>query len=581
MIAAPTTTAYAQFLGYTRRKLFEPLDISMLVYIRIAFGAIMLWEVWRYFTLGRIERYYIEPAFNFPYQGFEFIQPWPGDGMIWHFYLMGLLAILIMVGLFYRLSASLFFLAFSYVFLLDQANYLNHFYMVSLFSFIMIFIPAHRAFSLDAHIWPRLRADTAPAWTLYWVRAQIGIVYVFGAIAKLNGDWLQAEPIRMWIAERSAYPVLGPYLTEPWAGYFFAYGGLGYDLLIVPLILWRVTRWPALAFSLFFHLSNAYLFNIGIFPWFMLAITLIYFPPHWPRIALGTVLPALKQATSAETADTPHRQQNLIMAGLAIYLAVQFYLPLRHFFIPGDVNWTEEGHNLAWHMKLRDKQGEARFFVTDPHQDEVWEVDVDTFIDSRQASAMDGRPNMIVSFAHYLDNALQTMGYDDLEIRAWAMISLNGRPRQLMIDPSVDLTTIAPSFAHKPWILPLRQPLTLSNQPPTLPHPALLVRKRDDGSLLMVNMTERAFQLDELRLGAGDGALADWGIDLLDVAQCLIIQPDDGVQRELNAACNLAAPALTVSSDAAIWAASYPAYLNEQLVERCDGERCVISPPVS
>jgi hypothetical protein len=33
-------------------------------------------------------------------------------------------------------------------------------------------------------------------------------------------------------------------------------------------------------------------------------------------------------------------------------------------FTSGNVNWTEEGHRFSWRMKLRDKVGEARFFVT-------------------------------------------------------------------------------------------------------------------------------------------------------------------------------------------------------------------------
>jgi hypothetical protein len=35
-------------------------------------------------------------------------------------------------------------------FFLDQMLYLNHFYLMALISFLMIFVPAHRAFSVDA-----------------------------------------------------------------------------------------------------------------------------------------------------------------------------------------------------------------------------------------------------------------------------------------------------------------------------------------------------------------------------------------------------------------------------------------------
>jgi len=143
---SPTLRAKDRLL----RRLLEPVDVASLVYFRIAFAAIMVWECWRYLSKGRIGRYFIEPDFHFTYHGFEWVQPWPGDGMYVHFAVMAVLALMIGLGLLYRLAAFLFFLAFSYVFLLEQATYLNHFYFVILVSVTMIFVPAHRAFSLDA-----------------------------------------------------------------------------------------------------------------------------------------------------------------------------------------------------------------------------------------------------------------------------------------------------------------------------------------------------------------------------------------------------------------------------------------------
>src|SRR5439155_16252275 len=66
-------------------RLFAPVDIASLAFFRVAFGAVMLWEVWRYFNYGWISRYYIEPGFHFTYYGFDWVRPWPGDGMYYHF----------------------------------------------------------------------------------------------------------------------------------------------------------------------------------------------------------------------------------------------------------------------------------------------------------------------------------------------------------------------------------------------------------------------------------------------------------------------------------------------------------------
>ncbi len=44
----------------------------------------------------------------------------------------------------------------------------------------------------------------------------------------------------------------------------------------------------------------------------------------------------------------------------------QVYLPVRHYFIPGNVFWTEEGHRMAWRMMLRNKAGEVVVYVSKP-----------------------------------------------------------------------------------------------------------------------------------------------------------------------------------------------------------------------
>src|SRR5690606_31415103 len=134
---------------------------------------------------------------------------------------------------------GLFFLAFTYIFLLDQATYLNHFYLISLISFLMIFLPLDCAGSVDAWLWPKMRRATAPAWTLWLLRFQVGVAYTFGGIAKLNSDWLRGEPMRNWLAER-----WGQMPSETWV-LFFSWGGALFDLLIVPALLWHRTRIPA------------------------------------------------------------------------------------------------------------------------------------------------------------------------------------------------------------------------------------------------------------------------------------------------------------------------------------------------
>ncbi len=449
-------------------RLFSPVDISSLVYFRIAFGGIMLWEVIRYFQYDRISRYYIEPKFFFTYYGFDWVKPWPGDGMYYHFIALGALSLFIMLGIFYRMSTALFFLGFTYVFLLDQANYLNHFYFVSLVSFLMIFVPAHRAFSIDAWRRPEIHSESTPTWALWVLRAQMGIVYFYGGLAKLNWDWLQGEPMRIWLAKRAYYPYVGWLLSQEWAAYFFSYGGLLLEFLAVPLLLWRRTRIFAFCWVVAFHITNAYLFNIGIFPWFSIAATALFFSPGWPRRFLrwcrGLVS---KEKMPKETDEHPildataplKAGQHLTVALLCIYFAFQFLFPLRHHLYPGNVSWTEEGHNFSWMMKLRSKKAKIRFLATDPATNKTWKIDILDKLTYNQRKTMSTRPDMILNFSHYLADELRKEGYEDIEIRAEVWASLNGRKLQLLIDPNADLAAVPPSFMPAKWITPLTEPL--------------------------------------------------------------------------------------------------------------------------
>ncbi|MDB6116349.1 MAG: Vitamin k-dependent gamma-carboxylase, partial [Verrucomicrobiaceae bacterium] len=257
------------------RFLFAPVDIGCLVFVRIVFGAAMLWEVCRYFVGDWISHDFIEPVMHFTYFGFDWVRPWPGVGMYIHFAVLGIAALCVLLGLFYRVAATVFFLGFTYVFLLDEALYLNHFYLVCLLSFLLIFVPAERAFSLDARRRPQIRTKVAPAWAMWLLRAQIGIAYFFGGIAKLNADWFQGEPLRAWLTERTDFPVIGQFFHEEWMVYMFVIGGVLLDLLVVPLMLWKPTRLLAFLAATSFHLLNARLFNIGVFPWLMLAATVV------------------------------------------------------------------------------------------------------------------------------------------------------------------------------------------------------------------------------------------------------------------------------------------------------------------
>src|SRR5688572_10951465 len=477
-IAAPlvvtSSDPKANFLRRMCAALFIPVDISFLVFFRILFGGIMLWEVYRYFTYGWIGRYFIEPAVNFTYYRFSWVKPWPGRGMYIHFFVLGLAAACVMVGFLYRIATPVLFLAFTYSFLLDQTRYLNHFYLVCLISFLMCFLPAERAFSVDALLRRKIRSHAVPAWTLWLLRAQVGIPYFYGGIAKLNSDWIHGgEPMRTWLRPLSGMPGVGPAFAAEWIVYSFVIGGLMLDLLVVPLLLWRRTRVFAFAAAVVFNLINAVIFDIGIFPWLMLGALLIFFPPDFPRRFARAFMPgdSLGDAQPSQASVTPQTiaegsscpaisaSQKFAAGLLAAYLAIQLVFPLRHYLYPGNVSWTEEGHNFAWHMKLRTKSGEAVFTVTHPRSGQTWIMKPEDYLKPHQVTKMITKPDLILLFSHHLAEEKRREGYDNVEVRARAMVSLNGRQPQLLVDPNVDLAREHVSLLPARWIVPLTTPL--------------------------------------------------------------------------------------------------------------------------
>lgn len=519
--ACPTgfTTLIQRFgsAGYWQRRLFSPVDASSLAVFRIVFGLLMVWETWRIIDNGWVERHFSGKEFYFTYWPLDFLRPWPGDGMYIHLALMGVFAGFIALGFLYRVSAACFFLMFAYVFLLEKARYLNHFYLICLLSALLAVLPAHRQWSIDSLLWPALRSPAVPTWGLWLLRFQIAVPMFFAGLAKLNGDWLRGEPLRMWLAARPDFPWLGPYFQDESVVWTMVYGALAIDLLFIGYITNRRTRVFGFGLVVLFHFLNARLFSIGIFPWLMIAATPVFFAPDWPRrvwgdirrrsgwrtgrlaagVAVGAVagllVPeqphlmtllcgALGLGLFAWGLDEPFRRQAAAYPGvepegyrgaevpawtlrsrwavalLGAWVAVQVLLPLRHYAIPGNVHWTEEGRDFSWHMKLRDKESRAYFEVATGDGTKV--VQPEEHLTGWQAPKMASRPEMVVQYARYLERLSQDQGEGDVEVRAHVFSALNGRPPQRLVDETVDLTTVArPWWGHASWILPLQTPL--------------------------------------------------------------------------------------------------------------------------
>jgi vitamin K-dependent gamma-carboxylase len=452
-----------------REAAVRPVNAASVAVFRIAFGLAMLVNTLLYLPV-LVHEYYLATSVHFPYGPFTFVRPLPGMGMYVVYVAMGAAGILIALGLWYRFAAAGFFVLTTYVFLIDSTNFQNHEYLISLLSFLLILVPAHRKWSLDARRRPPTTA-TVPAWVVWLLRFQIGVPYFFGGIAKLNADWLQGEPLRMWLHRRTDIEVIGPLFNYESVVWLMVYGSLVFDLVVVAFLLHSRTRLPAFVVATSFHLLNARMFGLFIFPWLMIAATTIFFPPDWPerlwaRLRRHPAPPPARSRADPDPVggDQPDenrpspagagRRAPALAAFLVAWMAVQVLLPLRHLAVPEHPNWTEEAHNFAWHMKLREKSGWARFVVTTP-DGETFRVNPADYLTGKQTGRLAGHPGRLVRFAHCLSE-----WHDGAEVRVETSVSLNGRLPVPIVDSTVDLATVSlPWFGHADWILPLEEPL--------------------------------------------------------------------------------------------------------------------------
>lgn len=435
-----------------QERLFAPVDGASLALFRILFGAVILYEAWRYETNNWIEDKFLFPAFRFSYQGFEWVDPLPPFLMAWVTKLLAICAFLVMVGLFFRVAAIGLFLLFSYIFLLDKAQYLNHFYFTILLAFILAVIPAHRVWSLD-----RLRGAVSgpavmPAWSLWLARGQMEIMLLWAGIVKLNADWLSGLPLHAWLAKDAPdYPgFIGDLLMSPDFGVLAAWGAALLHLLGAPLLL--VPRVRVVVFFLYagFHFSNHFLWEIGIFPWLTIVGTTLFLDVSWPRRLVGKA-----PQTGLELSEV-FKPSRAVAAFVCLWLASQALLPVRPYLYDGNVAWNEQGHRFSWRMKLRDKEGEIAFRVVDPASGRAWRINLDDYLDSRQARKMVARPDMILEFAHHLrDHFKRQHALDEVQVFARSFMSVNGRPMERFLSPSLDLAKVERTFIWQDdWIEP-------------------------------------------------------------------------------------------------------------------------------
>jgi vitamin K-dependent gamma-carboxylase len=382
--------------GNIDRLLNEKVDITPLALFRIAFGFLIALEAIGAIFTGWVHKNLIDPDFTFSFIGFEWLQPLPGAGMYIYYSVMGIFGLFVMLGFYYRLSISLYTILWTGTYLMQKTSYNNHYYLLILICFLMMLVPAHRALSLDAKRKPEIKSQTIPRWSLLIFILQLWIVYTFAGLNKIYPDWLCCSPIDSWFQGKSDFWLIGGLLSHPWSACIVAYGGIIFDLLIVPLLLIKRTRMWAFGISIFFHLFNSAIFHIGIFPYMMIAMSVFFFPPESVRAFF------LRNSIDSNVKEYAKGSLNkALLYLLAIYFVFQLWLPMRHWFYDSNVFWSEEGHRMAWRMMLRSKGGYVEFNVVNNKTGDKFLLFPDEHLASKQARRIAIRPDMIWQFVQY------------------------------------------------------------------------------------------------------------------------------------------------------------------------------------
>jgi uncharacterized membrane protein YphA (DoxX/SURF4 family) len=93
---------------------------------------------------GKFRSAYYASSFHFQYWGFEWAQV-PANPFYLKLVFIALMVagVMITLGFLYRLAAVSYFMLFTYHYVLEQAIYLNHFYLVCLLSSMMVVLPCN------------------------------------------------------------------------------------------------------------------------------------------------------------------------------------------------------------------------------------------------------------------------------------------------------------------------------------------------------------------------------------------------------------------------------------------------------
>ncbi|MDW5290022.1 HTTM domain-containing protein [Formosa sp. PL04] len=432
-----------------------------LVVFRVCFGLLMFASLISFWQKGWIESLYLEPKIHFTFYAFEWVKPF-GIYTYALFALCALSSVFVAFGFKYRIAIVAFFLSFTYIQFLDKTMYQSASYFIMILSFLMIFLPANVAFSLDS-LRSRRSYRTIPKWCVDSVKFMFFIVFFYSGLAKLNSDWLlRAMPLELWLTSNKNIPFIGESLLQSsWFHYALSWSFMLLDLALPFLLLSKRTRLLAFILLIAYQLLSQTLFPMGMFPLILIISAPIFFSAEWHQKALlilraflSPIQHVLNLSSALKMSKNFQYRTVLPIWIVGLFFVFQLLFPLRYVLYEGELFWTGEGYLFSWRTSLIEKSGTTTFKVIDSETGEEFLIDNSDFLTSRQENQMSYQPDFILEYAHYLGRHFISEGHNQIEVYAEGTVSLNGRQSEPYLNSEVDLFQQKESFKHKTWILP-------------------------------------------------------------------------------------------------------------------------------
>lgn len=433
------------------KYLGEQTSVFSISIFRILFGVVLVIQSVYWVGIGFINENIINPSFLFPF--IKGLAPLPDFFMLYG--LNGgmiVSAALIITNKFYRIGLFTYFISFTYLWLLCQGFFNNHYYLISILCFLLIFP--------NSTLSKTTKTQTSKVF-LFSIQAFIVGVYAISGINKLNPYWLvDLQPIAHILdlkfgVEKKSFLVM-----------LFSYTGVLFDLLIGPLLFLKRTRFFAIGFGIFFHLINFFIFynvgEIGIFPFLMISSFVLFINPIYLE---EKIFP--KKNKIGASVNCNKQISKLLIA----FLIIQLLVPFRHVFFKGYVDYNGIGQRFSWRLKNMYKEpktdGLVQFTVLTTKGDTVSTFNLfnmnkaDINLTDRQINNLFYYPNMIPVFAQKTEHFFQTLINNknfDFIISATCDIGFMGRSPQSLLNSSTDLTSVSTSsWETNHWLNPLEQ----------------------------------------------------------------------------------------------------------------------------